>query len=64
MLVTFNFGLQLLIDLCSVWFVDEIGYRVSMVLAHLFAAVGLVLLTVLPDCFLNPFIGLFLDCRN
>lgn len=60
LLVTFNFGLQLLIDLCSVWFVDKIGYRVSMVLAHLFAAVGLVLLTVLPDCFLDPFIGLLI----
>ena len=60
LLVTFNFGLQLLIDLCSVWFVDKIGYRISMVLAHLFAAVGLVLLTVLPDCFLDPFIGLLI----
>ena len=60
LLVTFNFGLQLLIDLCSVWFVDKIGYRVSMVLAHLFAAVGLVLLTVLPACFLDPFIGLLI----
>lgn len=60
LLVTFNFGLQLLIDLCSVWFVDKIGYRVSMVLAHLFAAVGLVLLTVLPDCFSDPFIGLLI----
>lgn len=60
LLVTFNFGLQLLIDLCSVCFVDKIGYRVSMVLAHLFAAVGLVLLTVLPDCFSDPFIGLLI----
>ena len=60
LLVTFNFGLQLLIDLCSVWFVDKIGYRISKVLAHLFAAVGLVLLTVLPDCFLDPFIGLLI----
>ena len=48
-----------MIDLCSVWFVDKIGYRVSMVLAHLFAAVGLVLLTVLPDCFWTLLSGFF-----
>ena len=42
MLVTFNFGLQLLIDLCSVWFVDEIGYRVSMVLALVWAYVPVI----------------------
>ncbi len=42
MLVTFNFGLQLLIDLCSVWFVDKIGYRVSMVLALVWACVPVI----------------------
>ena len=35
MLVTFNFGIQLLVDLLSVSFVDRIGYRVSMILAHI-----------------------------
>ena len=34
LLVTFNFGIQLLVDLLSVRFVDRIGYRVSMVMAH------------------------------
>lgn len=34
LLVTFNFGLQLLVDLASVGFVDKIGYRASMVIAH------------------------------
>ena len=34
LLVTFNFGIQLLVDLLSVGFVDRIGYRASMVLAH------------------------------
>ena len=29
LLVTFNFGIQLLIDLISVGFVDRIGYRIS-----------------------------------
>ena len=58
MLVTINFGLQLLVDLVSVGFVDRIGYRASMILAHVFAASGLALLAVLPECFPDPFMGL------
>ena len=42
LLVTFNFGLQLLTDLASVKFVDRIGYRISAVLAHLLSAAGLI----------------------
>lgn len=57
-LVTFNFGLQLVIDLLSAGFVDKIGYRVSVLLAHIFAAAGLVSLTVLPDIMPTPFMGL------
>ena len=34
LLVTFNFGIQLLVDLASIGFVDRIGYRASMILAH------------------------------
>lgn len=60
MLVTINFGLQLLIDLLSVSFVDRIGYRASMLLAHICAAVGFLLLTILPEVFSDPFIGLLI----
>ena len=48
LLVTLNFGVQLLVDLVSITFVDKIGYRASMILAHLLSAGGLILLTVLP----------------
>jgi len=61
MLVTFNFGLQLLVDLFSVGFVDRIGYRASMLIAHIFAAAGLVSLTVLPELFADPFTGLLIS---
>lgn len=54
-LVTFNFGLQLLIDLVSAAFIDKIGYRVSIVAAHILSAVGLVSLAFLPEIFPNPF---------
>ena len=60
LLITFNFGLQLLIDLLSVTFVDKIGYRASMLIAHICAAVGFVLLTVLPDVCGSAFIGLLI----
>ena len=60
LLITFNFGLQLLIDLLSVAFVDKIGYRASMVIAHICAALGFVLLTILPDLCGNPFVGLLI----
>lgn len=58
LLVTLNFGVQLLVDLVSVTFVDRIGYRASMILAHAMSALGLALLTVLPDATPDPFVGL------
>lgn len=61
MLVTINFGLQLLVDLLSVGFVDKIGYRVSMFIAHICAAAGLISLTVLPELFTDPFVGLMIS---
>ena len=60
LLVTFNFGIQLLVDLASIGFVDRIGYRASMILAHAMAAAGLILLTVLPECLGDPFVGLLI----
>ena len=61
LLVTLNFGLQLVIDLVSVTFVDKIGYRASMLIAHGTSAVGLLLMTVLPDVCPTPFIGLLIS---
>lgn len=57
-LVTINFGVQLLVDLLSAGFVDKIGYRVSIVAAHVCAAAGLIALTILPDLMGNAFAGL------
>lgn len=58
LLVTINFGLQLLVDLVSAGFIDKIGYRVSAVAAHVLSAAGLISLTVLPELFADPFAGL------
>lgn len=61
MLVTINFGLQLFVDLVSVKFVDKIGYRISMLIAHLFATAGIVALAVLPEVLPDPFAGLLVS---
>ena len=60
LLVTFNFGFQLIVDLLAAGFVDKIGYRISIVAAHIFAAAGLVSLTFLPQLFADPFYGLLI----
>ncbi len=60
LLVTFNFGIQLLVDLGCVKVVDRIGYRPCIVAAHVLGAAGLVSMTVLPELFADPFVGLLL----
>ena len=61
LLVTFNFGIQLLTDLLSVAFVDRMGYRASMVLAHILSALGLICLTLLPEWMGHPFAGILIS---
>lgn len=58
LLVTINFVTQILVDLFSAKFTDRIGYRINAVLAHVFAAVGLVLLGILPEFTPDPYIGI------
>ena len=57
LLVTINFGVQLLTDLVATGFVDKIGYRISIVMAHIFCAAGLLLLPILPEL-MPPFAGI------
>lgn len=61
LLVTINFGVQLFVDFLSASFIDRIGYRGSMVLAHGSAALGLILLAILPDLLPSPFLGILLS---
>jgi len=59
-LVTFNFGIQLCVDLASTLFVDKIGYRPCLIFAHLCSALGLVLMGVLPGLMASPFTGIMI----
>lgn len=60
LLVTVNFMVQLLVDMISAKFIDKIGYRLSIVWAHVFAASGLIGLSIFPEILPNPYIGLML----
>ncbi len=60
LLITVNFMIQLLIDLLSAGFIDRIGYRASVLLAHACAAAGLALLTVLPEVVPGHFGGILI----
>ena len=58
LITTVNFGVQLTVDLLSAKFVDRIGYRVSVVAAHVFSAAGLVGFAVFPFVFPNAYAGI------
>lgn len=57
-ITTINFAIQLCVDLISARFVDKIGYRISVVSAHMFAAAGLISMSVLPNVMKNSYAGL------
>lgn len=60
LLVTVNFGAQLAADLAAIGFVDRIGYRASMILAHVCCGAGIMLLTFLPELCDAAFLGLLI----
>ena len=49
LLVTLNFGVQILVDLMAVKYIDRIGYRAGVVAAHVFAVLGLCCFGMLPE---------------
>lgn len=57
-LVTVNFGVQLLVDFLAAHFVDRIGYRISIVTAHILAAAGLIGLALFPQMMEDSYSGL------
>lgn len=60
-LITINFVIQLFIDMLSAGFIDKIGYRASVIIAHICAAVGLILLSFLPEIMPDPYIGILIS---
>lgn len=60
LLVTMNFLIQLFVDLLSAGVISKIGYRASILIAHILSATGLIGLTVLPTLFQQPFTGILI----
>ena len=58
LITTINYLVQLTVDLLSVKFIDRIGYRISIIAAHVFATAGLVGLAVFPSIFGNEYAGI------
>lgn len=52
--------IQLMVDMLSAGFIDKIGYRAAVIMAHVCAAVGLILLTILPDVLPDAFTGIMI----
>ena len=57
-ITTVNFLVQLTVDLVSARYVDRIGYRRCLVAAHIFCALGLAGMAVLPGIFSDPYVGI------
>ena len=61
LLVTFNFGVQFFVDLGSPMVLKKIGYKSGATIAHVFCALGLIGMAVLPEMLPYPFIGLIIS---
>lgn len=61
LLITVNFIIQLAIDMLSAFFIDRLGYRISVILAHLCSALGLIFLVVLPEAFPDAYAGILIS---
>ncbi len=57
-LVTFNFAVQMLVDILAAKYVERIGYKKSILAAHFCAAAGLIGMGFLPDITGNAYMGL------
>ena len=60
-MVTFNFFMQLLVDLLAAKYADRVGYRACMVIAHAACAIGLAGLAIFPFILPRPYLGLLLS---
>ncbi len=61
LLITVNFIIQLMTDVAATRIVDRFGYRCCAVTAHFLAALGLILLAVLPEILPNAYVGLMIS---
>lgn len=58
LLISINFGVQMIVDALAARYVDQIGYRTSIVAAHIFCTAGLLGMGIFPFLFPDAFTGL------
>lgn len=61
LITTANFTIQLLTDLVAAKAVDKVGYRVAIVAAHVFSALGLLGMAFLPNVVGDFYLGLLIS---
>ena len=61
LLISLNFGTQILVDILAIRFVDKIGYRSSAVIAHTACTLGLFAMGILPRLLPSPYMGLIIS---
>ncbi len=60
-LIVINFCTQIAVDIVSVKIIDKIGYKNTVLLAHILAAAGLTLLAILPRAMDNTFLAIIIS---
>lgn len=61
-LILFNFGTQIFADILATNYCDRLGYRASAMLAHIFCALGLISIAVLPMLLPSEYTALLISC--
>jgi len=59
-LVSYNFTVQIIVDFLSARYVERIGYKISVVAAHVMSVIGIVGLGLFPSLLPDPYTGLLL----
>ena len=60
-IVTVTFFTQIVVDLLSAKFAEQIGYKVCLVISHIFSGVGYLLLCILPNVLNNSYLGILIS---
>lgn len=58
LITTINFAVQLIVDMLSAKIIDKVGYRPVIVAAHIFSAIGLLEMAILPSAMPDAYAGL------
>ncbi len=61
LITTINFAVQLCVDFLSAKYIDKIGYRRAIIIAHVAAAMGLIGLAVFPSLLQNAYLGIMVS---